>query len=300
MATATIIDGKDFAARLRTAIAVQVAELKKAHDLTPGLAVVLVGDDPASQVYVRNKGIQAREAGMNSFDHRLSAATTQPELLARITDLNQDPAIHGILVQLPLPKHIDADAVIKAITVSKDVDGFHPYNAGLLAVGGDGLVPCTPVGCMMLLKHQLGQLAGLRAVVVGRSNIVGKPIAALLLREHCTVTIAHSRTRDLAETCRQADILIAAVGKPQMIKGDWLKPGATVIDVGINRIPTPDGKGRLVGDVDFESAVQVAGAITPVPGGVGPMTIACLLLNTLTAACRQRGIAVPDVQPIAG
>ncbi len=286
MATATIIDGKDFAARLRTAIAVQVAELKKAHDLTPGLAVVLVGDDPASQVYVRNKGIQAREAGMNSFDHRLSAATTQPELLARITDLNQDPAVHGILVQLPLPKHIDADAVIKTIAVSKDVDGFHPYNAGLLAVGGDGLVPCTPVGCMMLLKHQLGQLAGLRAVVVGRSNIVGKPIAALLLREHCTVTIAHSRTRDLAETCRQADILIAAVGKPQMIKGDWLKPGATVIDVGINRIPTPDGKGRLVGDVDFDAAVQVAGAITPVPGGVGPMTIACLLLNTLTAACR--------------
>ncbi len=300
MATATIIDGKDFAARLRTAIAVQVAELKKAHDLTPGLAVVLVGDDPASQVYVRNKGIQAREAGMNSFDHRLSAATTQPELLARITDLNQDPAVHGILVQLPLPKHIDADAVIKTIAVSKDVDGFHPYNAGLLAVGGDGLVPCTPVGCMMLLKHQLGQLAGLRAVVVGRSNIVGKPIAALLLREHCTVTIAHSRTRDLAETCRQADILIAAVGKPQMIKGDWLKPGATVIDVGINRIPTPDGKGRLVGDVDFDAAVQVAGAITPVPGGVGPMTIACLLLNTLTAACRQRGIPVPDVQPIAG
>ena len=295
MATATIIDGKDFAARLRTAIAVQVAELKKAHNLTPGLAVVLVGDDPASQVYVRNKGIQAQEAGMNSFDHRLPVTVTPAELLDRINQLNQDPSVHGILVQLPLPKQIDADAVIDAIAVAKDVDGFHPYNAGLLAVGGAGMVPCTPVGCLMLLKHQLGTLAGLRAVVLGRSNIVGKPMAALLLREHCTVTIAHSRTRDLAEECRRADIVIAAVGKPQMVKGDWLKPGATVIDVGINRISTPDGKSRLVGDVDFDSAVQVAGAITPVPGGVGPMTIACLLLNTLTAACRQRGIPVAEI-----
>ncbi|MER2527282.1 MAG: bifunctional methylenetetrahydrofolate dehydrogenase/methenyltetrahydrofolate cyclohydrolase FolD [Candidatus Competibacter denitrificans] len=299
MATATIIDGKDFAARLRAAIAVQVADLKKAHHLTPGLAVVLVGDDPASQVYVRNKGIQAQEAGMNSFDHRLPTTVTAAELLEKINQLNQDPAVHGILVQLPLPKHIDADAVIDAIAVAKDVDGFHPYNAGLLAVGGTGMVPCTPVGCLMLLKHQLGKLAGLRAVVLGRSNIVGKPMAALLLREHCTVTIAHSRTHDLAEECRRADIVIAAVGKPQMVKGDWLKPGATVIDVGINRIAAPDGKGWLVGDVDFASAVQVAGAITPVPGGVGPMTIACLLLNTLTAACRQRGIPVPEIHPAA-
>lgn len=299
MATATIIDGKDFAARLRAAIAVQVADLKKAHHLTPGLAVVLVGDDLASQVYVRNKGIQAQEAGMNSFDHRLPTTVTAAELLEKINQLNQDPAVHGILVQLPLPKHIDADAVIDAIAVAKDVDGFHPYNAGLLTVGGAGMVPCTPVGCLMLLKHQLGKLAGLRAVVLGRSNIVGKPMAALLLREHCTVTIAHSRTHDLAEECRRADIVIAAVGKPQMVKGDWLKPGATVIDVGINRIAAPDGKSRLVGDVDFDSAVQVAGAITPVPGGVGPMTIACLLLNTVTAACRQRGIPVPEVQPAA-
>jgi len=295
MTTATLIDGKQFAARLRAAIAVQVAELKKAHNLTPGLAVVLVGDDPASQVYVRNKGIQAQEAGMNSFDHRLPVTVTPAELLDRINQLNQDPSVHGILVQLPLPRQIDADAVIDAIAVAKDVDGFHPYNAGLLAVGGAGMVPCTPVGCLILLKHQLGNLAGLRAVVLGRSNIVGKPMAALLLREHCTVTIAHSRTRDLAEECRRADIVIAAVGKPQMVRGDWLKPGATVIDVGINRISTPDGKSRLVGDVDFDSAVQVAGAITPVPGGVGPMTIACLLLNTLTAACRQRGIPVAEI-----
>jgi methylenetetrahydrofolate dehydrogenase (NADP+)/methenyltetrahydrofolate cyclohydrolase len=299
MATARIIDGKDFASRLRASIAVQVAALKRAHALTPGLAVVLVGDDPASRVYVRNKGIQAREVGMNSFDHRLPATTTQAELLAQIAALNQDPAVNGLLVQLPLPAQIDADVVIEAIAVSKDVDGFHPYNAGLLAVGSDGLVPCTPVGCLMLLKQQLDDLRGLRAVVLGRSNIVGKPIAALLLREHCTVTIAHSRTRDLAAECRQADILVAAVGKPQMVQGDWIKPGATVIDVGINRIATPDGKGRLVGDVDFDAAVQVAGAITPVPGGVGPMTIACLLLNTVTAACRQRGIPVPDIKPAA-
>ena len=299
MATATIIDGKRFAARLRAGIAAQVSRLKADHDLTPGLAVVLVGEDPASQIYVRNKGLQAREAGMNSFEHRLPVLATQAELLARIAELNQDPVVNGILVQLPLPKQIEPEAVIEAIAVGKDVDGFHPLNAGLLAVGGTGMVPCTPLGCLMLLKDQVGNLAGKRAVVLGRSNIVGKPMAALLLREHCTVTIAHSRTRDLADECRRADILVAAIGKAQMVKGDWLKPGATVIDVGINRIPTPDGKGRLVGDVDFESAIEVAGAITPVPGGIGPMTIACLLLNTLTAACRQHGIPTPEVRPAA-
>jgi methylenetetrahydrofolate dehydrogenase (NADP+)/methenyltetrahydrofolate cyclohydrolase len=300
MTTATIIDGKHYATRLRAAIAVQVAQLKADHGLTPGLAVVLVGEDPASQIYVRNKGLQAREAGMNSFEYRLPATATQTELLARIAELNQESAVNGILVQLPLPKQIDPEAVIAAIAVSKDVDGFHPLNAGLLAVGGTAMVPCTPLGCLMLLKDYAGPLAGQRAVVLGRSNIVGKPMAALLLQEHCTVTIAHSRTRDLAEECRRADILVAAVGKAQMVKGDWIKPGATVIDVGINRIPTPDGKGRLVGDVDFTSAVEVAGAITPVPGGVGPMTIACLLLNTLTATCRQQGIPAPKVRPVAG
>ena len=299
MAKATIIDGKQFAARLRAGIATQVTGLKVDHGITPGLAVVLVGEDPASQIYVRNKGLQAREAGMNSFEHRLPATATQAELLARIAELNQDPAVNGILVQLPLPKQIDAQAVIEAIAVAKDVDGFHPLNAGLLAVGGTAMVPCTPLGCLILLKDQLSDLAGKRAVVLGRSNIVGKPMAALLLREHCTVTIAHSRTRDLADECRRADILVAAVGKARMVKGDWIKPGAAVIDVGINRIPTSDGKGRLVGDVDFESAVEVAGAITPVPGGVGPMTIACLLLNTLTAACRQHGIPAPEVRPVA-
>ncbi len=299
MATATLIDGKQFAARLRAGIATQVARIKAEHGITPGLAVVLVGEDPASQVYVRNKGSQTREAGMNSFEHRLPATATQAELLARIAELNGNPAVNGILVQLPLPGRIDPEAVIEAIAVNKDVDGFHPLNAGLLAVGGTGMVPCTPLGCLMLLKDRIGNLAGQRAVVLGRSNIVGKPMAALLLREHCTVTIAHSRTRDLAEECRRADIVVAAIGQPRMVKGDWIKPGATVIDVGINRIPTPDGKGRLVGDVDFESAVGIAGAITPVPGGVGPMTIACLLLNTLTAACRQHGIPVPEVRPAA-
>jgi len=299
MATATIIDGKRYAARLRAAIAAQIAQLKAEHGITPGLAVVLVGDDPASQIYVRNKGLQAREAGMNSFEHRLPATATQAELLARIAALNEDSTVNGILVQLPLPRQIDPEAVIAAIAVGKDVDGFHPLNAGLLAVGGMAMVPCTPLGCLMLLKDYAGPLAGQRAVVLGRSNIVGKPMAALLLREHCTVTVAHSRTRELAEECRRADILVAAVGKAQMVKGDWIKPGATVIDVGINRIPTPDGKGRLAGDVDFASAVEVAGAITPVPGGVGPMTIACLLLNTLTATCRQQGIPAPDVRPAA-
>jgi len=299
MATATIIDGKQFAARLRAGIATQVAQLKAEQGVTPGLTVVLVGEDPASQIYVRNKGLQAREAGMNSFEHRLPATATQAELLARIAELNRDPTVNGILVQLPLPKQIDPQAVIEAIAVAKDVDGFHPLNAGLLAVGGTAMVPCTPLGCLILLKDRLGDLSGQKAVVLGRSNIVGKPMAALLLREHCTVTIAHSRTRDLADECRQADVLVAAVGKAQMVRGDWIKPGATVIDVGINRFPTPDGKGRLVGDVDFASAVEVAGAITPVPGGVGPMTIACLLLNTLTAACRQHGLPVPEVKPAA-
>jgi methylenetetrahydrofolate dehydrogenase (NADP+)/methenyltetrahydrofolate cyclohydrolase len=299
MATATLIDGKQFAARLRAGIATQVARIKAEHGITPGLAVVLAGEDPASQVYVRNKGLQAREAGIDSFEHRLSATATQAELLARVAELNENPVVNGILVQLPLPKQIDPEAVIEAVAVNKDVDGFHPLNAGLLAVGGTGMVPCTPLGCLMLLKDRIGNLAGQRALVLGRSNIVGKPMAVLLLREHCTVTIAHSRTRDLAAECRRADILIAAVGQPRMVQGDWIKPGATVIDVGINRVPTEDGKGRLVGDVDFESAVEVAGAITPVPGGVGPMTIACLLLNTLTAACRQHGIPAPEVGPAA-
>ena len=299
MATATIIDGKQFAARLRAGIAARIAQLKAEHGLTPGLAVVLVGEDPASQIYVRNKGRQAREVGMNSFEYRLPATAPQTELLARIARLNQDLAINGILVQLPLPKQIDPQAVIEAIAVGKDVDGFHPLNAGLLAVGGTAMVPCTPLGCLILLKDCLGDLAGRRAVVLGRSNIVGKPMAALLLREHCTVTVAHSRTRDLADECRRADILVAAVGKPEMVKGGWIKPGATVIDVGINRLPTADGKDRLVGDVEFASAVEVAGAITPVPGGVGPMTIACLLLNTLIATCRQHGLPAPEVEPAA-
>ena len=299
MATATIIDGKGYAARLRAALAVQVAQLKAQHNLVPGLAVVLVGDDAASQIYVRNKGLQAREAGMNSFEQRLPASTTQAELLERIAILNADAAVNGILVQLPLPPQIDADAIISAIAVDKDVDGFHPQNAGLLAVGAAALVPCTPVGCLMLLRAYAGPLAGQHAVIVGRSNIVGKPMAALLLREHCTVTVAHSRTRNLAEECQRADILVAAVGKAQMMQGDWIKPGATVIDVGINRIANADGSQRLVGDVDFNAALAVAGAITPVPGGVGPMTIACLLLNTFTATCRQYGIPAAEIKPSA-
>lgn len=295
MTTATIIDGKHFAARLRASIADQVTQLKVAYGITPGLAVVLVGDDPASQIYVRNKGVHAREVGMNSFEYRLPVTASQTELLMHLAQLNLDPAVNGILVQLPLPSQINPATVIEAISACKDVDGFHPLNAGLLAIGGAAMVPCTPLGCLMLLKSQLGNLAGQRAVVLGRSNIVGKPMAALLLREHCTVTMAHSRTHDLAAECRRADIVVAAVGQPEMVKGDWLQAGATVIDVGINRLPTPDGKSRLVGDVEFASAVQVAGAITPVPGGVGPMTIACLLLNTLTAACRQHGVPVPDI-----
>lgn len=288
-----IIDGKGFAEGLRRRIAQQVAALKAQHDLTPGLAVVLVGDDPASQVYVRNKGKQTEEAGMNSFEHRLPKETSQAELLKLVHRLNEDPAVHGILVQLPLPKQIDPQAVINAIDPDKDVDGFHVVNAGRLATGGVGMVPCTPLGCLMLLKDRLGDLSGKRAVVLGRSNIVGKPMGLLLLQENCTVTIAHSRTRELAEECRRADIVVAAVGRPEMVRGDWIGEGATVIDVGINRVPGTNGKARLVGDVAFEEAAERAAGITPVPGGVGPMTIACLLQNTLTAATRQRGIELP-------
>jgi len=290
----TIIDGKAFSVKLRAEIKRKVDLLKKNHSLTPGLAVVLVGEDPASQVYVRSKGKQTMEVGMNSFEHKLSTEASQDELLQLIDALNNNPAVHGILVQLPLPKHIDESLVINSVAADKDVDGFHLSNVGKLVTGAEGIVPCTPLGSMMMLKDHLGDLSGKKAIVVGRSNIVGKPMAALLLQENCTVTIAHSRTRDLAAECRQADILIAAVGRPEMVKGDWIKPGATVIDVGINRIETEDGGKKLVGDVEFESACKVAGAITPVPGGVGPMTIACLLHNTLQQACRLNGIEVPE------
>ena len=288
-----IIDGKAFAAELCRRIADRVAVLRQAHGVTPGLAVVLVGENQASQVYVRNKERQTEAAGMNSFKHALPAETGQADLLRLVARLNADPAVNGILVQLPLPKQIDPQAVIDAIDPAKDVDGFHVVNAGRLATGGAGLVPCTPLGCLMLLKDRLGDLTGLRATVIGRSNIVGKPMAALLLGENCTVTVAHSRTRDLAAEARRADILIAAVGRPEMVRGDWIRDGATVIDVGINRLDDGAGKARLVGDVAFKEAIERAGAITPVPGGVGPMTIACLLQNTLTATCRQRGIALP-------
>ncbi len=291
---AKIIDGKAFSANLRGEIARKVGLLKQNHGVTPGLAVVLVGEDPASQVYVRSKGRQTQEAGMNSYEHKLDDSTSQDALLALIDELNNDPDVHGILVQLPLPGHIDEEAVINSISVDKDVDGFHLSNVGRLSIGAEGIVPCTPLGSLMMLKDQLGDLSGKKAIVVGRSNIVGKPMAALLLKESCTVTIAHSRTVDLPGECRQADILVAAVGRPEMIKGDWIKPGATVIDVGINRIENEDGTTRLVGDVEFDSAVEVAGAITPVPGGVGPMTIACLLHNTLQQACRLNGIEVPE------
>ena len=288
------IDGKAFAAGLRARIGTQVGALKDHHGIEPGLAVVLVGENPASEVYVRNKAKQTRAAGMRSFEHRLPATTSEEELLALVRQLNDDPDVSGILVQLPLPAQIGADAVIATIDPAKDVDGFHTTNAGLLAVGGDGLVPCTPLGCLMLLKDRLGDLSGARALVLGRSNIVGKPMAHLLIRESCTVTIAHSRTRDLAQECRRADILVAAVGRPRMVPGDWIRPGATVIDVGINRIDADNGKTRLVGDVDFESALPIVSGITPVPGGVGPMTIACLLHNTVLAACRQHGVEVPE------
>jgi methylenetetrahydrofolate dehydrogenase (NADP+) / methenyltetrahydrofolate cyclohydrolase len=292
---ARIIDGKAHAEALRKRVAGAVSELQSGHGLTPGLAVVLVGEDPASQVYVRNKARQTVECGMNSWEHKLDVSTSQVDLLALIDRLNTDPAVHAILVQLPLPKHIDAEKVINALEPAKDVDGFHVINAGRLATGQKALVACTPVGCVILAKQALGKLEGLEAVVVGRSNIVGKPVAQLLLQENCTVTIAHSRTRDLPAVCRRADLLIAAVGRPRMVTADWIKPGACVIDVGINRIEE-NGKTRIVGDVDFAGAVEVAGAITPVPGGVGPMTIASLLRNTVHAACAQAGLPVPDME----
>jgi methylenetetrahydrofolate dehydrogenase (NADP+)/methenyltetrahydrofolate cyclohydrolase len=297
MAEAKIIDGKAFAAGLRARVADAVESLRREHDLVPGLAVVLVGSDPASEVYVRNKAKQTEEIGMRSFKYMPPSDITQEQLVTLIEGLNDDPAVHGILVQLPLPRHLDAEAVIDTILPAKDVDGFHVVNVGRLATGtGEAFVPCTPLGCLMLIKDVLGDdLAGKRALILGRSNIVGKPMAALLLKENCTVTMAHSRTRDLAEECRRADILVAAVGRPHMVKGDWIKPGAVVIDVGINRVDAGDGKTRLIGDVDFEAARKVAGAITPVPGGVGPMTIACLLRNTVVATCRSRDIPVPEM-----
>lgn len=292
----SIIDGKAIAAHLRETLAKQVAQLKANHNITPGLAVILVGEDPASTIYVANKNKQTAEAGMNSFEYRMPESTTEKSLLAKIDALNNDPIVHGILVQLPLPKHIDEKAVISAIHPDKDVDGFNIANVGRLVTGQEGLVPCTPLGCIILLKTVLGdKLAGKKAIVIGRSNIVGKPMANLLLKESCTVTIAHSRTQNLAEECRQADIVVAAVGSAEMVKGDWIKPGAIVIDVGMNRLTLADGKTKLAGDVDFAGASKVAGAITPVPGGVGPMTIACLLQNTLKAACMQRNVAVPAV-----
>jgi len=288
-----IIDGKAFAENLRNKMTRQVAFLKEKHGFTPGLAVVLVGEDPASKVYVRNKGEQTKASGMASFEHKLPDTTSQAELLAVIDKLNKDPNVNGILCQLPVPKQIDPQAIINAIDPDKDVDGFHVVNAGKLATGGEGLIPCTPYGCLLLLKDRLGDLAGKHAVVIGRSNIVGKPMAQLLLNESCTVTIAHSKTKDLPGEVRRADIVIAAVGRPEMVKGEWIKEGATVIDVGINRIEV-NGKGKLVGDADYASCLPRAGAITPVPGGVGPMTIAMLLHNTLIAACRQRGVKLPD------
>ena len=293
MSEARIIDGRALAAEVREGVAARVETLKSKHGLTPGLAVVTVGENPASQIYVRSKARMTTESGMNSFEHRLPASTKQQELLGLVEQLNADPAVHGILVQLPLPDQIDEAAVIEAIEPAKDVDGFHLMNVGLLATGGDGLVPCTPLGCLLMLREEVAELKGKRALIVGRSNIVGKPMAQLLLREHCTVTIAHSRTRDLKAECQRADILVAAVGVAHLIKGDWIKPGAVVIDVGQNVIPAPekgDSKTQLVGDVEFEAALKTAGAITPVPGGVGPMTIACLLKNTVAAACRQAGI----------
>lgn len=295
--TADIIDGKAFAATVREKVADHVARLKADHGITPGLAVVLVGEDPASQVYVRSKGKQTVEVGMNSYEHKLEADTSEADLLALIDQLNTDPAVHGILVQLPLPGHLNEDLVINSIDPAKDVDGFHISNVGLLGTGQKSMVPCTPLGCLMMLRDYHGSLSGMNAVVVGRSNIVGKPMANLLLKDSCTVTIAHSRTREIEEFVRRADIVVAAVGRPEMVTGDWIKPGATVIDVGINRIDATEkgeGKTRLVGDVHFDSAAAVAGAITPVPGGVGPMTIACLLANTLTACCRANGLAEPE------
>jgi methylenetetrahydrofolate dehydrogenase (NADP+)/methenyltetrahydrofolate cyclohydrolase len=293
---AKIIDGKEFAANVRALVAKQVSKLKNDHNIIPGLAVVLVGEDAASQVYVRNKHASTVEVGMNSYEHRLPADTSESDLLGLINELNNDAKVHGILCQLPLPKHLDEELVINSIIPEKDVDGFHISNVGMLATGQKSMVPCTPLGCLMMLRDHHGSLSGLNAVVVGRSNIVGKPMANLLLRDSCTVTIAHSRTKNIEDICRRADIVIAAVGRPEMITGDWIADGATVIDVGINRIPHPDkeGKFKLVGDVDFASASAKAGAITPVPGGVGPMTIACLLANTLTACCRSNGLDEPE------
>ena len=295
MAEAKIIDGKAFAAGLRARVAQGVADLKASHGVTPGLAVVLVGEDPASQVYVRSKEKALVELGMNSFDHHQPADMSEADLLALINRLNADPAVHGILVQLPLPKHMDTQKVLGRIAPEKDADGFHVVNAGLLATGQKGAtIPCTPLGCLLLIRDVLGRdLSGKRALVIGRSNIVGKPMAQLLLQADCTVTMAHSRTKDLAEECRRADIVVAAVGRAEMVRGDWIKPGAVVIDVGMNRIAAGEGKTKLVGDVAYDEAKQVAGAITPVPGGVGPMTIACLMLNTLTSACRAAGAPIP-------
>ncbi|MGB1153006.1 MAG: bifunctional methylenetetrahydrofolate dehydrogenase/methenyltetrahydrofolate cyclohydrolase FolD [Paracoccaceae bacterium] len=292
--SAKIIDGKAFAAKIREQVAGHVAALKAEHQITPGLAVVLVGEDPASQVYVRSKGKQTTEVGMNSYEHKLDAATSEADLLALIDQLNADPSVHGILVQLPLPSHLNEDLVINSIAPEKDVDGFHISNVGLLGTGQKSMVPCTPLGCLMMLRDHHGSLSGLDAVVIGRSNIVGKPMVQLLLNDSCTVTVAHSRTKNLPDVVRRADIVVAAVGRAQMVPGDWIKPGATVIDVGINRIDKPEGGTRLVGDVDYESCAAVAGAITPVPGGVGPMTIACLLANTVTACCRTNGVAEPE------
>jgi len=295
--TARIIDGKAFAAEVRGKVAAHVERLKDDHGITPGLAVVLVGEDPASAVYVRNKGKQTLEVGMQSFEHKLEADTSEEDLLTLIEKLNADPEVHGILVQLPLPPHLNSDLVINSIDPAKDVDGFHISNVGLLGTGQKSMAPCTPLGCLMMLRAEHGSLSGMDAVVVGRSNIVGKPMAQLLLGESCTVTIAHSRTKNLAEVVGRADIVVAAVGRPEMIPGDWIKEGATVIDVGINRIDAPEkgeGKTRLVGDVALNSASTRAGAITPVPGGVGPMTIACLLANTVTACCRANGLDEPE------
>ena len=295
MVETRLIDGKAAAAALRARVAAAAAELKARHGVVPGFAAVLVGDDPASDVYVRSKGKATRDAGLASTEHRLPAATSATELLDLVARLNADAAVDGILVQLPLPKQIEPQRVIEAIDPAKDVDGLHPHNVGRLWGGGTALVPCTPYGSLMLLRQTLGSLAGAEAVVLGRSNIVGKPIAALLLAEHCTVTVAHSRSRDLPALARRADILVAAVGRAEMVRGSWIKPGATVIDVGITRVAGSDGKSRLVGDVAFVEAQDIAGAITPVPGGVGPMTIACLLRNTLIAACRRRGLAEPEI-----
>jgi methylenetetrahydrofolate dehydrogenase (NADP+)/methenyltetrahydrofolate cyclohydrolase len=293
--SARIIDGKAIAAELRTAVAAEVQRLRRDHDVQPGLAVVLVGENPASAVYVRNKGKQTVEAGMQSFDYRLPETVPESDLLALVARLNADPAVHGILLQLPLPPHIDSHKVLASVDPAKDVDGFHPINAGRLATGLPALVPCTPLGCIHLARTVHHSLEGLEAVVIGRSNIVGKPLIQLLLNENATVTVTHSRTRDLPAACRRADILFAAVGRPEMVRGDWIKPGATVIDVGINRIAGADGKPRIVGDVAFAEAAEVAGAITPAPGGVGPTTIAFLLVNTLRAACAINGLPAPAV-----